>query len=115
MQQSKKTITPFLQNHLETIRTYCRQYDVKKLYAFGSAITDRFNDKSDVDLIVAFKDVPFDKYADNYFELLEIFEKLFNRKVDLMTENSLSNPYFIKKLNQTKTLIYDEGSVKGNA
>jgi hypothetical protein len=33
---------------------------------------------------------------------------LFSRPVDLVTEKSLSNPFFIESLNQTKTLIYGE-------
>jgi predicted nucleotidyltransferase len=47
-----------------------------------------------------------EEYADTYFDLAEKFEKLLNRSVDLVTDKSLSNPYFIESLNQTKTLIY---------
>jgi len=45
------------------------EYDVERLYAFGSAMTDNFSDNSDIDLLVKFKQIPFEKYADNYFEL----------------------------------------------
>jgi len=30
----------------------------------------------------------------------------FNREIDLITEKSLKNPYFIKEINETKKLIY---------
>ncbi len=96
-----------IKNNLDQIRKYCREYDVEKLYAFGSVMTDNFSDNSDIDLLIKFKNIPFEAYADNYFELHAIFEKFFNRKVDLITENSLSNPYFIKKINQTKTILYE--------
>lgn len=96
-----------LKNNLDKIRKYCTEHDVEKLYAFGSVMTDNFSDSSDIDLLVKFKNISFEKYADNYFELLELFEIFFNRKVDLLTENSLSNPYFIKKINQTKTVLYE--------
>lgn len=69
--------------------------------------TDGFNDKSDIDLIVSFYPMDFGDYANTYFELAESFEKLFNRTVDLVTDKSLKNPYFIKSVNQTKTLLYD--------
>jgi predicted nucleotidyltransferase len=46
-------------------------------------------------------------YADAYFELADNFEKLFKRPVDLVTDKSLKNPYFIKSVNQTKTLLYE--------
>ena len=45
-------------------------------------------------------------YADTYFILADKFEKLFHRPVDLLTEKSLSNPYFIETVNKTKTRIY---------
>ena len=45
-------------------------------------------------------------YADTYFDLADKFESLFQRPVDLVTDKSLSNPYFIDSVNQTKTLIY---------
>ncbi len=96
-----------LTNNLEQIRNYCQEFDVERLHAFGSITTDSFNNKSDVDLLVKFKNIPFEKYADNYFKLHELFEIIFKRKVDLVTENSLSNPYFIKKVNQTKALLYE--------
>ncbi len=70
-------------------------------------MTDGFSDNSDIDLLVKFGEIPFEKYADNYFELHEIFESFFNRKVDLITENSLSDPYSIKKISQTKTVLYE--------
>ena len=40
------------------------------------------------------------------FALAEKLENLFDRKVDLITVNSLSNPYFIKSLEKTKTELY---------
>jgi predicted nucleotidyltransferase len=45
-------------------------------------------------------------YADAYFDLAEEFENLFQRQVDLVTDKSLANPYFIASVNQTKTMLY---------
>jgi len=47
-------------------------------------------------------------YADNYFDIVDKFEDLFRRPVDLVTDKSLSNPYFIDSVNKTKTLLYDQ-------
>lgn len=96
-----------LKHNLEQIRKYCQEYDVERLYAFGSITSDSYTAQSDVDLLIKFKNIPFEKYADNYFRLHALFETIFQRKVDLVTENSLSNPYFIKKVNQTKALLYE--------
>jgi len=48
----------------------------------------------------------FGDYADTYFELAEELEKIFKRPIDLATEKSLSNPYFIESINKSKTLLY---------
>jgi len=81
-------------------------HNVKTLFAFGSVCTDKFNDKSDIDLLVSFNNMDYGDYADTYFELDDKFENLFHRQVDLITDKSFSNPYFIDSVNRTKTLLY---------
>jgi predicted nucleotidyltransferase len=94
-------------DNLEKIRALCVMYNVKSLFAFGSVCTDKFNEQSDIDLLIAFNSMDYGDYADSYFSLADKFEELFKRPVDLVTDKSLSNPYFINSLNQTKTLIYE--------
>ncbi|MCX6270674.1 MAG: nucleotidyltransferase domain-containing protein [Bacteroidetes bacterium] len=84
----------------------CNAYKVKTMYAFGSVCTDNFKESSDIDLLISFEDLSIEQYTDNYFELHYKLEELFNRKIDLLTDKSLSNPYFIKGIEQTKQLIY---------
>ncbi len=96
-----------LADNIDRIRGLCISYNVKSLFAFGSVCTDRFNDESDVDLLISFNPMEYGEYAETYFELAEKFENLLHRPVDLVTEKSLSNPYFIESINQTKTLIYE--------
>ena len=57
-----------LDQHSIDIKILCASHKVKKLYAFGSVITEDFNTKSDVDLIVDFDPMDVLKYADNYFD-----------------------------------------------
>lgn len=71
-----------IENNLEQIKIYCQKFDVKTLHAFGSVATDDFTKKSDVDLLVKFKKIPFEKYADNYFRLYELFE--INRSLSIL-------------------------------
>lgn len=96
-----------LTENMDKISALCKNHNVRNLYAFGSVVTDRFNDKSDIDLLVSFNPMDHSDYADTYFELAEKFEKLFKRQVDLVTDKSLKNPYFIDSVNQTKTLLYE--------
>ena len=40
------------------------------------------------------------------FEFADKLENVFDRSVDLITDKSLSNPYFISSLEKTKTKLY---------
>ncbi len=88
------------------IQKLCEQFCVKELYLFGSGTTDNFNEQSDIDLLVAFKSLSPEEYAECYFNLHYALESLFGRQIDLLTVNSLSNPFFIKNINEQKELLY---------
>ena len=95
-----------LANNMDKINSLCKTHNVRSLFAFGSICSDRFNDKSDVDLLVSFNPMDYGDYADTYFTFADKLENLFHRPVDLVTDKSLSNPYFIDSINRTKKLIY---------
>jgi predicted nucleotidyltransferase len=95
-----------IEENIDEIKSLCVYYKVKELFAFGSVVTGKFNNKSDVDLLISFMPMEAGDYADNYFQLAEEFENIFNRSVDLVTDKSLKNPYFIDAVNKSKTLIY---------
>ncbi|MBL1281547.1 MAG: nucleotidyltransferase domain-containing protein [Fluviicola sp.] len=95
-----------VQQHIEEIMQLCQKYDVATLHVFGSVTTDSFNASSDVDVLISFKDISFEKYTDNYFDLHLALESLLGRKVDLITDKSLSNPFFISEIEKTKKLLY---------
>ena len=50
--------------------------------------------------------ISLEEYADNYFSLRARLVELFKRKIDLVTNRSLSNPYFIADIEQGKQLLY---------
>jgi predicted nucleotidyltransferase len=86
----------------------CKSHNVKYLYAFGSSTDDRFDPKrSDIDLLVEIDSSdPLDR-GEKLLSLWDLFENFFNRKVDLLTESSIRNPYLKKSIESTKVLIYD--------
>jgi len=96
----------FITDKMNELKSICETCDVSTMYIFGSACTDKFNSSSDIDILVSFKDIPIDKYTDNYFELHYRLEELFGRKIDLLTNFSLSNPYLIESIEETKQLLY---------
>ena len=86
---------------------------VNRLYFFGSVLSPNFNeDTSDVDVLVEVSDLPPKECGENLITLWDNLEILFNRKVDLLTENSLRNPFFKREVDQTKKLIYDRQNNK---
>jgi len=96
-----------ISDNMEQIKTLCQAHHVETLFSFGSVETEKFNENtSDIDLLVSFKPMNSVDYAENYFSMAEDLEILFHKPVDLITERTLSNPYFIQTINKTKTLIY---------
>ena len=68
-----------IEEHINDIEKLCSMYNVKQLYAFGSAMTDKFNVDSDIDLIVDFNPIDLDQYADNYYDFKFSLEKVLQK------------------------------------
>lgn len=90
----------------------CNRYRVERLYLFGSAATGRFDaHRSDLDFLVSFADrEPTGEYADRYLGFAADLERLFCRPVDLVTEQSIRNPYFRHEVESTRQLVYEQPS-----
>ena len=86
----------------------CKSHDVKTLHVFGSSTNDKFNDdSSDIDLLVELDTKDPIKRGENLIDLWDKFEKIFQRKVDLLTNSSIKNPILRKNIDASKILIYD--------
>jgi predicted nucleotidyltransferase len=91
---------------LPQIIMLCQKYSVSSLYVFGSVLTDRFNEQSDIDLVVDIdSNNPLD-YAGKYFDLKFALQDMLKRPVDLLEEKAIRNPYLRKEIDNTKQLIY---------
>ena len=99
-----------IEQNQKQIELLCEKHKVKSLFAFGSVLTDRFNDESDLDFLVTFENIDLNDYADNYFELVDSLEKLLGREVDLISEKTLTNPYLIKSINRNRLKVYERRS-----
>lgn len=86
----------------------CQKHSVKVLYAFGSSVTDRFNEQtSDIDLLVEIDEPDPIERGEKLMSLWDKLEEFFERKVDLLTQSSLKNPVLKKNIERTKVLLYD--------
>ena len=80
----------------------CQRHKVKYIYAFGSSVTERFNfEKSDIDLLVEIDDPDPIERGEYLISLWDSLENFFNRKVDLLTDSSLRNPYLRESIENT--------------
>ena len=92
----------------QAIVELCRQYRVKRLEVFGSALSaDGFDlARSDLDFLVEFLPLVAGGHADAYFGLLEGIEDIFGHHVDLVMTTAIKNPYFLESINGNKELVY---------
>ncbi len=85
----------------------CKKYHVSKLSVFGSVVSGNLKKDSDIDFLVSFEEgldpVVRGQY---YWDLIDSFEKLFEREIDLVVESSMKNKFFIEEVNQTKQQLY---------
>ncbi|CAN5499296.1 hypothetical protein BH18VER2_BH18VER2_16370 [soil metagenome] len=89
----------------------CRRFGVQRLEVFGSAARGNFDPaKSDFDFIVSFADKTPGTYADRYFDFAVAVEGLLGRKVDLLTERCIRNPYFRREVDAARQIVYDQRS-----
>ena len=91
---------------MDKIKTLCAKHKVNKLFVFGSVLKDTFTNESDIDFVVDFEKLDLSDYADNYFDLKDQLESIFNRPVDLLEEKGIRNPFFRKQIENEKHLIY---------
>jgi len=98
----------FIEKNRQALEQLCQQYHVARLEVFGSAATkDEFEPgRSDIDFLVEFAESVGERRFDNYFEFWEELKSLFGRPVDLVEPGGLRNPYFIRRVNETRRLVY---------
>ena len=73
---------------LDSLKETLREMGVMRLGLFGSFARGENTSRSDVDVIVTF--LPGYKNYDNFYSLAELLEKHFGRKVEILTEESVS-------------------------
>ncbi len=96
-----------ISDNLEAIATLCREYRIIKLDLFGSASSGAFDpETSDVDLIADLGE--YERGVSNrFFRFADALEALFGRKVDLLTESMIRNPYFRQAVEEQRVNLYE--------
>ena len=97
-----------IEMNIDKIIALCKKYKVAKLWVFGSILTPRFNDESDVDFLVDFDEQKIDllDYADNFFNFIHEIEAIVGRKVDMVVNKSIRNRFFRAEVDETRKLVW---------
>ena len=83
----------------------CKTFSVERLDFVGSAVRKDFDhEKSDIDVLIKFtgKENLFHRYFDFKFKI----EELFGRKVDVLQEQAIDNPYIKASLEKDRKTVY---------
>ena len=100
-------VAAVIEQHRNEIEALCRRFNVARLEVFGSAADGSFDPaRSDVDFLVEFQPLEPGPLADAYFGLRAELERIFQRRVDLVTPKAIRNPYFLRGVNETRRLLY---------
>lgn len=93
----------------------CRVFSIRKLELFGSAVKGTYDPQSsDLDFIVdlgAYEP----EVADRFLNFADALEELFGKPVDLITEDSIVNPYFRKAVDEARETIFEDRDVAAAA
>lgn len=96
-----------IENNRQAIAELCRRHGVHRLEAFGSILRDDFDaGRSDVDILVQFQP-EMDKSFENFLDLKEALEELFQRPVDLIEPQTIRNRRLRYYIDQSRAPIYD--------
>ncbi len=102
---------PNLVNKQAEIAAVCRQFGVARLEVFGSAAVGGFDPaSSDYDFIARFSAQPGASMARRFLGFNEALETLLERKVDLMTDRPIQNPYLRAAVDASRKPVYAEST-----
>ena len=96
----------FIDYYKNDLTRLCIANKVKSLYVFGSVLTSRFDNSSDVDMIVDIDSANPLEYADCYFNLKFALQELLNRPIDLLENKAIRNNYLRQEIDNSKQLVY---------
>jgi uncharacterized protein len=98
---------PGLVSKQQEIAAVCRQFGVSRLDVFGSAAVGGFDPAtSDYDFIASFSAQPAVSMGRRFVGFCDALEALLGRKVDLMTDRPIDNPYLRAAVNATRKMVY---------
>ena len=109
------SMNSIIENNKQQIIELCKKHHVKNLFVFGSVMRTDFNTDSDIDFLYEFdtSKINFDDldkaeydYVNNFFSFQEDLENLLKRKIDLLPNKEIKNPFLNQSIEKDKELLY---------
>lgn len=98
-----------ISDNTDAIAALCRRFGIRKLDLFGSASTGTFDPAtSDLDFIVDLGGYE-PGVTRRFLRFADALENLLGRKVDLLTEEQIRNPYFRYAVEQSREVVHEAG------
>lgn len=96
-----------LEDNRRDLEALCERFGVARLDVFGSALRDDFQtDRSDLDLLVAFRQMTPHQRADAYFGFLKEFRAPMGVEIDLVVPGAVKNRFIAEDIASTKQSFY---------
>ncbi len=97
----------FLLEKQAEIAELCRKRHVRSLSVFGSAVRDDFDpERSDVDLLVEFDDLPESKSFTGFLHLRDELSGLLQHEVDLLERKAIRNRFLKRAIDEECMALY---------
>ncbi len=83
---------------------FCQKNGIKKMYLFGSVLSEDFSPLSDIDVVVEFQEGKTPGWE--FVDLEQQLQNIFERKVDLTTKGGMSSDFRDRVMNEAR-LLYE--------
>jgi predicted nucleotidyltransferase len=94
-------------NHRPEISALCARFHVQRLDLFGSAARETdFGPDSDIDMLVAYEAAHAPPSLGDFLALREALADLFGRKVDLIMDSAVKNPFIRAGIEQSRQPLH---------
>jgi hypothetical protein len=99
---------PLVEEHIDEIIELCRDYRIRRLSLFGSTAKGAWNvDTSDIDVLIDLDYSP--GVGSRFMKFASSLERLLGRRVDIVTERSITSVSFRNELGSTAVRLYEAG------
>jgi uncharacterized protein len=101
------SLPSMLTEHRDAVTALCQRTAARRLDVFGSAVRPDFDaQRSDLDFVVVFDELPPIENSNAYFVLKQGLESIFARPVDLVVERAIRNPHFKSRVQAERQPVY---------